>query len=282
MSDSALDSYVSSWREADPQRAVAELFLRRGERTRYGACAALLQEWRRTLHDVREPQVAVAKLGWWHEELQRAAEGGARHPLAQVLFAGARVREVPLSCWTAVLDAAIGQLAAPPPADFLAQQRAAEPWSAAVAELEARLWFGPSAGVVRANAVTSIAYLVADVRCTATEAAHGRSPLPMNLMARHELTVEGLAGDSPARRAALRDYAVLLRDALTEAAAIPGPLTLFRAVDMQRDLRSLERAVRAEDPLSALCAQRTGVGNLLKIWRVARMWRGTAKTEAAS
>lgn len=281
MSDSALDSYLSDWRDADPQRAVAWLFLRQGERIRYGACAALVREWRRTLREVGEPQVAVAKLGWWREELQRAAEGGARHPLTQALFGDARVLEVPLSCWTAVVDAALLEVAAPPSGDFAAQQRAAWPWSMAVAGLETRLWFGPSADVARAAAVTTVANLVADVRSVVAEASRGRSPLPMNLMARHGLTIEGLAVDGPARRAALRDYAGLLRDALADAAARPGPLTLFRAVGVQRDRRSLDEAVRAEDPLAALCAQRAGVGNLLKTWRAARTWRGTMKTEAA-
>jgi phytoene synthase len=273
-----LDSYVSSWREADPQRAVAWLFLRPAERIRYGASAALLQEWRKTLREVREPQVAAAKLGWWREELQRAAEGGARHPLTQALFADARVREVPLSCWTAVLDAAFGEISAPPPADFPAQQRAAEPWSAAVAELESRLWFGPSADTVRATSVTRVTELVADLRGMGGATANGRSPLPMNLLARHGLAIEGLAGDSPARRAALRDHSKLLREALAEAAGMPGPLTLFRAAGMQRDLRALARAACAEDPLAALCEQRAGLGQLLKTWRAARTWRGSAKT----
>jgi phytoene synthase len=278
VSDSALDSYVSSWRDADPQRAVAWLFLRPAERIRYGACAALLQEWRKTLREVSEPQVAAAKLGWWREELQRAAEGEARHPLAQALFADPRVREVPLPCWTAVLDAAFGQVSAPPPSDFPAQQQAAEPWSIAVAALESRLWFGPWADTARAAAVTRVTELVADLRAMGSAAANGRSPLPMNLLARHGITIEGLTGDSPSRRAALRDYSNLLREALTEAAGMPGPLTLFRAACMQRDLPALERASRAEDPLAAVCAQRAGLGQLLKTWRAARTWRGSAKT----
>lgn len=282
MSDSVLESYLSSWREADPQRAMAWRFLRPAERVRYGACAALVQEWRGIVHDAREPLVAAAKLGWWCEELQRAAEGAARHPLTQSLFADERVREVPLPCWTAAVEAAVREIATPPSADFPARQRAVEPWSRSVAELETSLWFGPRAASPRAAAVIAVATLTAEVRAVAAEAARGRSPLPMNLMARHALTVEGLAADGPARRAALRDYALLLHEALTAAAAGAGPLTLFRAVGMQRDLRGLELAARAGDPVAALDAQRSGLGDLLKTWRAARMWRGTAQTEAAS
>jgi phytoene synthase len=280
VSDGALGDYLSSWREADPRRAHAWLFLGRSERIRYGACAALLHEWRKAVREVSEPQVAMAKLGWWREELQRAAEGGPRHPLTQSLFADAGVRAVPLSCWTAVVDAALLLVAAPPSADFAAQRRAIAPLAAATAALETRVWFGPSVGVARAAAVTALASLFADLRALAIEVARGRSPLPMNLLARHGLTIEGLTRQNQARGAALRDYAQLLRDALAEAATIPGPLTLFRAVELRHDLQDLERAASAEDPLAALRPRRPGFGDLLKTWRAARTWRGMPRNEA--
>ena len=282
MSDNGLGNYLSSWREADPQRTCAWLFLRRAERTRYGALAATIQEWSKTLHDVREPQVAVVKLGWWREELARAAEGEARHPLTQSLFADARVREVPLSRWTAVVDAALLRIAAPPAADFAAQRSAATPLARAIAELETRVWFDTRTESSRAAAVVTLAHLVADARALAAETGHGRSPFPMNLLARHGLTIEALAAEGPDRRAALLDYALLLRDALADAARMPGPLTLFRAVGLRHDLDSLDRAARADDPLRVLCASGHGFGNLLQTWRAARIWRGVTNTKVES
>ena len=280
MSDGALDDYLSAWRDADPQRTYAWLFLRPAERICFGGCAALVDEWRKILREVREPQVAVAKLGWWREELQRAAGGEPRHPLTQALFADPRVRAVPLSCWTAVVDAALLLVAASPRADFDAQRRAIAPLSAAVAELETRLWFTPPADAARAAAVTALADLVADVRALPGEVERGRSPLPMNLLARHRLTIEQSAVDGPAQRAAVRDYAQLLRDALADAATMTGPLTLFRAVALQRDLRDLERSAKTENPLAVLRAQAVGFGTLLKTWRAARTWRAVAHGEA--
>lgn len=282
MSHSALDSYLSSWREADPQRTYAWLFLRRAERLRYGVCAAVIDEWLKALRDVQEPQVAVAKLGWWREELLRAAEGEGHHPLTQSLFAEPRGREVPSSCWTAVVDAGLLAIAAPPAADFAAQHSAARPLAKAIAELETRVWFGAREESSRAVGVTAVANLVADMRALATRADHGRSPLPMNLMARHGLSFEGLAEDGLDRRAAMRDYAALLRNALTEAATMPGPLTLFRAVGLQHDLRSLDRAARADNPLRVLRAPRLGFATLLKTWRAARTWRGISNARMES
>lgn len=279
MSDGALDDYLSAWREADPQRTYAWLFLDRSERIRYGACAALVHEWRKTLREVREPQVAMAKLGWWREELQRAAGGGARHPLTQSLFADAGLRAVPLSCWTAVVDAALLRVGAAPSADFASQRHAIAPLASAIAELETRLWFAPWAEVARAAAVTALASLVADLRVLPGEVERGRSPLPMNLLARHGIMIEGLARETPERRDALRDYVQLLRGALAEAANMPGPLTLFRATALQHDLRSLERAASAEDPLVELRAPGLGFRAWLKSWRAARRWRAVSHSE---
>lgn len=280
MSNGAFEDYLSAWRQADPQRAYAWLFLGRSGRIRYGACAALVDEWWKILREVREPQVAMVKLGWWREELQRAAEGEPRHPLTQSLFVDARNRAVPLSCWTTVVDAALLLVGAAPSVDFAAQRRAIAPLSTAVAELETRLWFGPSADAARAAAVTALANLLAGLRALPAEVERGRSPLPMNLLARHGLTIEGLARQNPARCAALRDYAQLLRDALAEAATMPGPLTLFRAVALQHDLPNLERAAGAEHPIVVLRAPGLGFGAWLKTWRTARTWRAVSHNKA--
>lgn len=280
MSDDALASYLSRWREADPQRASAWLFLRHDERIRFGALAALQEEWLRAVRDAREPQVAAAKLGWWREEVQRAAQGEARHPLTQALFAGAHVRVVPVACWTAPVDASLLALAALPAADLAAQLAAAKPLAAALAELETRVWFGEQAESARATAVVAILQLVTSLRALGATAGNGHPPLPMNLLARHGLTLDDLARDGEARRAAVRDQAVDLERELTCAATMPGPLGLFRAVGLQHDLRALQRAVRADDPLAALRVPEPGFRNLLKTWRAARIWRGYRFPEA--
>lgn len=272
----ALDSYLAEWRETDPRRATAWLFLRPGERGRFGALAALQREWLKPVHEAHEPQVAATRLGWWREELQRAADGEARHPLARALVDDGLLQRVPLPYWTAAVDATFPLLDANPPADFAGQRAAIAPWAAAAAALETRAWFGPDAEVARATEVIALAYLANSVRALPAEAAHGRSPLPMNLLARHGLSIGELGSDSPARRAAVRDQLTDLRRALVDAATMPGPLALFTDLDLRHDLRSLQSGIRAEDPLAALCAPGRGLGNLLQTWRAARIWRGIA------
>ncbi|MBN8734992.1 MAG: squalene/phytoene synthase family protein [Xanthomonadales bacterium] len=280
MSDDALASYLSHWREADPQRATAWLFLRHDERIRFGALASLQDEWLKAVRDVREPQVAATKLGWWREEVQRAAHGEARHPLTRALFADACARAVPVACWMAPVDASLLALTAPPPTDFAGQFAAAKPLAAALAELETRVWFGVQADSARATAVIAILQLVTSLRALGATAGNGHSPLPMNLLARHGLTLDDLARDGEARRAAVRDQAVDLERELARAATMPGPLGLFRAVSLQHDLRALQRALRVDDPLAALRTPERGFGSLLKTWRAARIWRGYRFSEA--
>jgi phytoene synthase len=281
MSGEVLESYLAEWREAEPRCAVARLFLRPDERLRFGALAALQQEWLKIVRGVSEPQVAAAKLGWWREELQRAVQGQPRHPLTQALFADARVREVPTSCWTAAVDAAMPAIVATTPADFSAQCEAIRPLATALADLETRVWFGATVDSnPRAAAATAFGLLVADLRAFMAKAGNGRSPLPMNLLARHGLTIDALAKDGPARRAALRDHVEVLERGLAGVATMHGRLTLFRTVRMQHDLDMLKLAAHADDPLKALWAPAHGLRSLLKTWRAARTWRKVSNHEA--
>lgn len=280
MDDASFDEYLDRWREASPSRAIAWLFLHDDERIRYGALAALEGEWRKATQDVREPQVAAAKLGWWRGELQQAAAGHAHHPLTRRLFADERVRAIPLQLWTAPVEAATATMFAPPPGDFAAQRELAAPLAHALAALETRAWFGRDDAGGRAGEAIALCGLVANARALESGAARGRSPLPMNLLARHGLTLEGLASDAPTRRAALRDYLAELRRALANVATMAGPLALFRAVDLQHDLEALARAAGAADPLPALRAPQRGFHGVLKTWRAARIWRATLRNES--
>ncbi|TAN08078.1 MAG: phytoene synthase [Rhodanobacteraceae bacterium] len=282
MSASAFDSYLDQWRDAHPECAVAWLFLRADERACFGALAALEREWLKAVREVREPQVAIVKLGWWREEMEHAARGETRHPLTGALFADARAKRVPEGYWTAPVDAAVAWLDAAPAADFAAQCAARAPFAHAVAALETRVWFDAGADSPRAAEVTLLAHLAGAARGLDAEVEHARSPLPMNLLARHALSIDALGRDSAARRAAYRDYLATLERRLAGAATLAGPLTLFRLAGGQRDLDSLRRAQRADDPVAALRAPVHRVGNVLKTWRAARIWRGMAQSESSS
>lgn len=273
MSEATFDEYIAHWRHAQPQREVAWLFLQPAERIRYGGLACLQQEWLKALREINEPQVAAVKLGWWREEMQRAARGEARHPLTQTLFADARVRAVPPARWMAAVDAALLSLNAAPAADFDAQHAAVASLANAFAALETCVAFGAGASIDKAAAVWVIGILVTNLRALASEVGHGRSPLPMNLLARHGVTRDALLEDTPARRLAIHDYAEVLQRTFADAAKMAGPLTLLRSDQLRCNLDALGAAVQAAEPLSALRAQRGGLRDVLKTWRAARISR---------
>lgn len=277
MSDTAFDDYLAQWRAANPQCAVAWLFLRPEEQSCFGALAALEREWLKVVREIREPQVAMVKLGWWREEMERAPRGETRHPLTQALFAAPRVRAVPAAWWAAPVDAAVAQLNASPAADFAAQCATVAPLARALAALETGVWFGIEADHSRAAEVTLLALLVGAARGLANELEHGRSPLPMNLLARHGLTIDALGSASAERRAVFRDYAAELAPRLAAAAKLSGPLTLLRAAGCQHDLDGLRRAMHADAPLEALQAPVHKLGHVLKTWHAARTWLSMAR-----
>lgn len=280
MSETAFDDYLAQWRGGRPERTVAWLFLRPDERVCFGALAALEHEWLKVVREAREPRVAAARLGWWREEMQRAPQGQARHPLTQGLFASRRANAVPAACWTAPVEAAMVLLMTPPPADFAAQCGAGAPFAEAIAELETRVWFGGDVTSPRAAKATLLAHLASNLCALESMVERGRSPLPMNLLARHGLTIDALGSIGPARQAAVRDHAAELQRELTAAARMRGPLTLFRAVGLQHDQDALGRAARVDEPLAGLRSPAFGLRGLLKTWHAARTWRSKVLIES--
>lgn len=273
MSEETFEGYLAGWRRASPQREVAWLFLRAAERVRFVGLAALQEEWMKALRDISEPRVAAVKLSWWREEMERAARGDARHPLGKAVFADPRIRAVPVAHWVAAIDAALLAIGWPPAQDFAAQRAAVAPLARALAGQETFVAYGPTTASDKAAALLALGYLAAGLRRLPGEVGHGRSPLPMNLLARHGLTTEALLNDRPERRAALRDYAAQLVRALAGAARMAGQLTLIRRVQLQCDARSLRVCARSRDPLRAVQAHRGVARDLLKIWRAARSAR---------
>ena len=173
-------------------------------------------------------------------------------------------------------------LMAPPSADFATQCKTVAPFADAIAVLETRVWFGGAMANPRAAKVTLLAHLAANLRGLESMVERGRSPLPMNLLARHGLTIDALGSDSATRRAAVRDHAAELQRELTGAARMQGPLTLFRAIALQHDEGALGRAMHADEPLAGLRSSAFGLRGLLKTWRAARTWRNMLPIESHS
>lgn len=271
-------SYIEKWLAAQPAQHLALAFVDPEQYPGHLMLAALEQEIVSAAYGIREPHVALNKLNWWGEELSTAASGGeCRHPLVQGLFMNPQARSIPLRIWLAPTLAAMAQLEEGTSADFAAQLAAATPLHGALAELETAWWFGPAAITRCAARVAVLSHVLHTLRRLQDDVERDRLPLPMAQLARHGLARADLGKRSPARDQAIQAQLADLRAAWRAAAQLPGPLSVFRALESRESLALLRRAQRADDPLKALQQdRRTGLGAVFATWRAARRWRRSA------
>jgi 15-cis-phytoene synthase len=273
--EDAIQSYVDKWLAAQPAQRVALAFVDPARRPGHVALAALEQELLGAAYGIREPQVAAAKLNWWAEELSGAAETGGRHPLTHVLFDDARATRIDTALWLAPALAAIAQLEEGTAADFAAQLAAAAPLHGALAALETAWWFGATASPARAARLATLAHLLHALRRLEDDAERDRLPLPMAVLARHDLRREQLRRAGVARNAAVRDQLAELAAAWRDAARLPGPLGVFRAVEAHAGEQRVRRALAQAEPLASLQRARPSAGltTTFAAWQAARRWR---------
>src|SRR5581483_11798928 len=115
--DGAFASFVQKWLAANPEQVAVGVFLAPEARLRASGFGALVHELAETAFATREPQVAAAKLAWWRQDL---AADEPRHPIAKTLMADAQAAAIDPALWSALVDGALAELDAPPPADLAA------------------------------------------------------------------------------------------------------------------------------------------------------------------
>ncbi len=278
MSDAPLHSHLEPWLAARPARLACMPFLRPEEADAACALAALEQAVLGVLADVREPQVAAAKLRWWVDEMAAVPAGTARHPLTQVLARHAAAGRVDTALWRRPGEAALAAVAAATPVDDAAQWAQAVAVCAPWAALEAAWSCGPGTDSDQAVQAAALAWLVGDLLRLPQRSQEQRLPLPMRRLARHALARDDLAADTPARRAAVREQCAALAVRAAGIRRAGALLPLLRGFDLRLDARALRRVARHADPLPALARRRRDPGPfaLLAAWQAARASRAGA------
>lgn len=281
---SPLQGFIDKWLDAQPQQHLALVFVDGRRYPGHLALAALEQEMLDAAYGVREPQVVSAKLGWWVTELTGARSGGGQHPLTQVLFADARARSIPTELWVAPALAAMAQLEQGTAADFPAQMAAVRPLHGALAALETAWWYGAGASAERATRVASLGHLLHALRRLQQDVDRDRLPLPMARLAQHGLAREQLRHPGAARQQAVQAQLRDLSASWREAAGLPGPLSVFRALESWRGRQLAQRAAAAADSLAVLNVEpsRPGVLLTMQAWRAARAWHRSRPSEVAA
>lgn len=249
-----LQGFIDKWLTVQPQQRIALAFVDGRQHPGHIALAALEQELIGAAYGIREPQVALAKLGWWAEELAGAATSGGRHPLTQVLFDDERAHAIEGDIWLAPVLAAMAQLEQGTAEDFAGQMEAAAPLHGALATLETIWWYGAAASAERASRVAVLNHLLYALLRLEQDADRDRLPLPMALLARHGLDRTQLRSSSAAREQAIKAQLHDLLLSWQQSATLAGPLSVFRALESRRDNKLAQRAAHAASPLAVLQA----------------------------
>ena len=257
----AFASFEEKWLAANPEQATVALFLAPAARLRSAAFGCLIHELEQAAFGLREAHVAEVKIQWWRQELLAAMAGSPRHPLSAVLFADPQAAKVDAADWIALCDGALAVRhigAAPDLASLLSDYSALY---TPVARIEAALFDSPDADATAG--LWTVSHLLLALRHLAD--VPERLPVPLNLLARHELTRAALAEAAPKRTELVRDFlgqlAAELHAAVTEAPHAPNA----RRVRARLDHALMQRAMRADDPLRAVLAQ-PGAARWRALW----------------
>ena len=260
----AFQAHLDKLLQARPEHAIARLFVPAQRRDAFSAFECLMFELEQTLWHTREPQVALAKLQWWGEELQRSFEGAPRHPITRHL---PPVRDAKAATAVAAdgMSAAMDFLDAGSVGDLPAQQTVLAGFYAPLAQIESHC-SGHGAG---GGALRALSFLLRELgRLSCGEAVH---PLviPLNLLARHQLSRDALMQEGVAREGFLRDQLQALAALLTcDASADAGFAVRLRR---RLDRRLAGHAAAAGKPSLAM-RQAVGVPatTAWHAWREAR------------
>jgi phytoene synthase len=270
-----LQGFVDKWLAVQPQQRIALVFVDAQRYLGHIALAALEQELIDAAYGIREPQVAVAKLNWWAEELAGAAASGGRHPLTQALFDDERAHALATGLWVTPALAAMAQLEQGTAADFAAQLAAATPLHGALAALETAWWYGTDASPERATRIATLNHLLYALLRLDQDVERDRLPLPMAQLARHGLSRTQLREPGPARQQVIKAQLDDLLISWGESLQLPGPLSVFRALESRHGNMLAQRAARAGDAMETLHKghPRTNLASTMQAWRAARAWR---------
>ncbi|MGA9421583.1 MAG: squalene/phytoene synthase family protein, partial [Rhodanobacteraceae bacterium] len=180
----ALAGFEAKWTGLHPELAVALRFVAPDQRAVQSAFACLARELEHCAYDVREAAVAAGKLEWWAAELIAAARGTPQHPLTRVLTRNDAFADAP---WNDLIAGAMSQRDADASGDLSALLAGHQRLYAPLAQAQAMMFAGVCAAATSASQGTSRA-LRELVRLEGDTMREGRLPLPLDLLARHQLT----------------------------------------------------------------------------------------------
>lgn len=195
-------SFVGKLEQAYPEfRIVGPLLARRAPSLLAFECIA--HELAQATFHLPEATVATSKLQWWGEEIARHAAGEARHPLTRSLGVPRSTRAAP-AIFDTLAHIAVHGRDSGPARDFAAQRAAVAPAFAAIERLRvAVLGSADAAAGVQAD-LAAAAHLLRELARLPFAEDVPESVVPMQLLARHQVSRRELAAPGEARDAVVR------------------------------------------------------------------------------
>ncbi len=268
MSADALASFEAKWSLAQPELPLALRFTEASMRSCISAFACLSNEIAQAAFHIVESEVATTKLNWWAEELASLSVGKPHHPLTRILAGFEPIGRIHANQWASVINGAF-------------HQREAEPASSLDALLASYLrLLAPVAGIesnlFARRDVESLAHAAALSRALHETIrlnellARDRLPLPLDLLARHQLSRTDLGQPIERNALALREHLSALA-ARFEAIDRRG-VSPLAAIRLNADQRRSHRGARARDPLAEIAhdLDRLPLSSVWAGWRAAR------------
>lgn len=271
----AFASFEEKWLAANPEQATVALFQPANVRLRASAFGCLVHELEQAAFGLREAHVAEVKIQWWRQELLTAASGAPRHPVSAVLFADPQATKVDAAHWNALADGALAMVHVGAASDLKSLLSGYSALYAPVARIETALFDAPATQVSATATLWTLSHLQLALRHLGD--VPERLPIPLDLLARHELTRAALAEPTTKRRELVRDFVGSLADAASIALADVPSALVARRVRARLDLALMKFAQRADDPLRALMVQ-PGDARWKALWWSWREARAAARS----
>lgn len=270
----AFASFEEKWLAANPEQATVALFLAPDARLRASAFGSLVHELEQAAFGLGEAHVAEVKIQWWRQELLAAASGSPRHPVSAVLFADPRTAKVDATAWMALADGALAMRHVGAASDLGSLLASHSALYTPVAQIETALFDAQIEAIPATERLWTISHLLLALRHLAD--VPERLPVPLDLLARQELTRAALAESTPKRSELVRDFLGQLADTAKSALTDVPRALVARRVRARLDLALMQDAVRADDPLRAVMAQ-PGAARWKALWWSWRAARAAAR-----
>ncbi len=289
-----IDSFVGKWQAREPEMAIAEVFCPPADKLLFRNWGALLNELREACFELSDARVTAVKVGWWAEEFLGVAKGAHRHPLTGFLVS----HNAPWSPLARALLAFVSE-EKPLSSDLPAVLIQLEPLAQAVIACEDELFSlmnGKQDPIVDTHssedrkkleeqvftenrmhedrihgnqAIESLSIHWLTSRLLTGLSQADRPFIPLNLLARHGVSIDTLIGESADAKvnAAKRDLAQQLAASLPVLKKTHDHQSLFRTARSNFDQQQLNALIAGKP--ARLPPWRT----LWLAWRSARQCR---------